>query len=355
MRSNYGWFMRDMNQDDVVDASLGFYVRHAAHLTGKLQRYYRLLLLLVAAALVSAAATLCVIKPSYTAVAIVGPSNGNLGNASSGGGIAGMLGGGLGAGALKRLAGGLVGGGDSKVMFDQYTELLTSNRLAAKLAQDPNVLRAIFYKSYDWDLHQWRRHSAVMGAMIDFAKGLLHYPVKLHPDQDDVAKFLDKEVNVDAPLTSSFVTVSLVAEDPKKSEWLLNTLLRDADSIIREDRRKDVESRIAYLTAALPQVTQTDQRDAIISLLSDQEQSMMTIQADNRYASALVDTPHADLKPTSPSVPNVFVIMMLLALAGWGGLVYFLPEGHWLLKRFTRPWKWRFWTARSGDYADDRV
>ena len=343
-------------EDEAGGTNLATYMAQFMSLLVRLRRYYKLLLVLLLAAFIGAFIAIYVLQPKYTAVAVVGPSNGTLDDLSSsgGGGLGGLLSGG--GGGLKRLAGlsaGLLGGG--KNVFDQYTELLTSNLLAAKLAQDQNVLRSMFYKNYDWDKHEWKRHDGVVGTLVGFVKGLLHYPVKPHPDQDDVAKYLAKNVNVDAPLTSSFITVSLIGKDPKEAEWLLNTLLYDADSIIRENKHQDVAARIAYLVATLPEVTASDQKDSLIGLLSDQQQSMMTIEADKRFASALVDAPHADLVPTSPSVPVVFGLMVLLALAVWGCLVYFLPEGHWLLERFTRPWKWLFWEGRSHAYAQDRI
>jgi hypothetical protein len=349
--------MNDISHAEESGTSLGGYMEQLSSLPRKLRRYYRLLVLLLAAAFALSFMQLGVLPVKYTSIATVGPSSGTLSDEadSLSGGLGGGLVGGLAkhlGGGLGHLASGLAGGGSDT--FDQYTELLTSNRLAAKLAQDQNVLRSMFYGRYDWDRHQWKQRDGVTGAIVNFAKGLLHYPIKAQPDQDDVTHFLASNVDVDAPLTTTFVTVSLIAKDPKEADWLLNTLLLDADSIIREDKRRDVAARIVYLKAALPQVTQADERDTLTSLLTDQEQSMMTIAADNRFSSTLVDTPHADLKPTSPSIPAVFAVTVLLALGGWGWLVYFLPENHWLLVRFSRPRRWRSWGTRSHTYAEEQ-
>jgi hypothetical protein len=79
-------------------------------------------------------------------------------------------------------------------------------------------------------------------------------------------------------------------------------------------------------------VEQADQKQALSSILSDQQQSMMTIRADKRYASALVDPPRALGTPTVPNLKIIFGLMLLLAVGCWSGLIMFLPDRHWLLR-----------------------
>lgn len=306
----------------------------------KLRMHYFLLILLLLVSLVFGLIIVIVVPPSYTATAVVGPASQTLDQLSNPlGGAVGGLASHIGLGALSALS----GGGDT---FTQYTEILTSNRIAAKLAQDQNVLRSIFYDRYDWDRHQWKSRDDMFHETIDYLKTLVHYPVKSMPDEDDVIKFLSSKLTVDSPLTTEFSTVTLEAKSPEEAQWLLSTILLDADVLIRSDKKRDVAARIDYLTQIIPTVTKTDESDALTSLLSMQEQSKMEIAADARYASDVVDTPHADLKPTLPTIGEVSFAMVLLAIGTWAAMVFRLPSGHWLLVRFSALPRWEIFRRR---------
>jgi len=307
----------------------------------KLRMHYFLLILLLLISSVLGLIIVIVVQPSYTATAVVGPQSQTLDQLSNPlGGAMGGIASHIGLGALSALG----GSGDT---FTQYTEILTSNRIAAKLAQDQNVLRSIFYDKYDWDRHQWKSRDDVFHETIDYFKTLIHYPVKSMPDEDDVAKFLSSKLNIDSPLTTEFSTVSLEAKSPEEAQWLLSTILLDADVLIRADKKRDTVARIDYLTQIIPTVTKADERDALTSLLSMQEQSKMEIAADARYASEVVDTPHADLRPTLPTVGEVALAMIALSLGAWAAMVFYLPSGHWLLVRFSELPRWEIFRRRT--------
>jgi hypothetical protein len=66
-----------------------------------------------------------------------------------------------------------------------------------------------------------------------------------------------------------------------------------------------------------------DERTALISILSNQEQLLTVIQADQRYASTLVVPPYASLKPTSP--PPAVVLIMMAAVTSvfvWMAIIF---------------------------------
>jgi uncharacterized protein involved in exopolysaccharide biosynthesis len=317
--------------DGEGDAGAISYVRYLVAIFEKLRRYYVLLAVLSVLSLGVGLCTDAFSEPEYTASAILGAAPSPLSDLTS---QSGGLSGALGSGLTKKL--GLGGHTSGTDLFDQYVELLTSSRVAARLAQDPNVLRAIFYRKYNWQTHAWKLPDDILAVGLNSMKRLFHYPAGIVPGRDDVARYLKRNVTVVAPLTSSFVTVSLDSQSPAKAEWLLNTLLLDADSIIREDKRRDTMARIAYLAEILPTVTQADQRNGLGTILSSEQQTMMVVRADKRYASALVDPPHAPVIPTWPDLLEIVGIAILLAVGIWGVLVAFVTNDRWLL-RFSEP------------------
>lgn len=292
----------------------------------KLKKYYRLLLACLIVYVLAAFAFAALVQPQYLAVAIVGPAQTSLSQT--------MLASGLSGSGLAGLASKLSGLGslaDQGTPFSEYTQLLTSRRLAEDLAQRKDILPVIFYKKYDEDKKKWLPRGDVFHRTIDFVKWLLHYPVKPVPDADDLAKFFSKNMDVQTSLESEFVTVTLEFKDPVQSQELLTKILLDADRIVRSDTRADVSARLSYLEHTLPKIDQTDVKESLISILSIQQQQMMAINADKLFAFDLVDPPHADLVPSWPNLPLIGFLAIFLAIVTWAILVFALPTGNWLL------------------------
>jgi hypothetical protein len=131
---------------------------------------------------------------------------------------------------------------------------------------------------------------------------------------------------------------------------LLGLILREADDIIREDKRRDVAARIAYLNTALEHLSLADQKPELIDVLSQQEQEMMMIESDHLFASTLIDQPYAPLKPTAPSPIVDSAIAFALACIAWLGIVRTVPsEGRWA--RFVRA----FARQKHGRFTGDRA
>jgi hypothetical protein len=208
-------------------------------------------------------------------------------------------------------------------------------------------MHTVFYREYDPEAKQWRVPSGPLATFKNFVKRQIGYPVKTHPDADDLARFFENNLGVGTSLTSSFVTVSLKFKDPVQAQNLLQTILITTDDLERRDMRADVAARLTYLAKTLERVTQTEQRDALITILSTQEQTRMMIAADKRFAVNLVDPAHANTKPTFPNIRVLGLLALLLAAACWGLAVYLLPPQHRLLAAFARSGPQRGYSSRS--------
>ena len=285
----------------------------------KAKRQWSLLVVLVVAFVVVATLAMAIAEPTYQVTAVIGPPGQRLdatelsGASSAAASLASRLG-------LKRSLG---SGSDNT--YDKYISILQSNRLAAGLMHDTSVMQIVFYKSWDADARQWRAPGGPLADAKAMVKGLLHLPVKSRPDSDDLAKFLNTQLTVDAPLNSPFATVSTSFKSPAEAQAILTAILSEADNLIRDERRRDVEARIAYLERILPKVDAADQRTSLTAVLSEQQQSMMEIEADKRYAYSLIDPPHANVVPTKPNPKTNYVLAIFLALVCWAGIVVFLP------------------------------
>ena len=316
--------MTDLLDDDVSGNALAE-ILSWARLRSELRTYYLLLAALVFVFLAGLIVFVVVGKPRYTATAIVGPADNS--DQPFGAGLSGALGGSLGGIAKHLHVGSMLGQSGLDDTFDEYSSLLTSNRLANILVQKDHILPEIFPDDWDPVHSRWLPHDDVFHRSIDWLKGALHRPVKLAPDQDDLEKYFEQNLIVDPSLETSFATVSFRFRTPDGAERLLGMILREADNVIRADKRRDVAARIAYLNTALEHLSLADQKQQLIDILSDQQQEMMMIESDHLYASTLIDTPHAPVKPSSPSPIVDSAAALLLAIVSWLGLVRLAPQG----------------------------
>ena len=328
--------MSDLLDDEKDTQSGPGGILSLARLWHDIRTYYLLFLAIFALFMIVVVLVAAVERPVYTATAIVGPADNSddpLQQAMSGAS-------GLGGIAKHLHVGGMLGQSGQGDTFDEYTALLASNRLAGILVRKDHFLQEVFADAWDPVHKRWLPRDSAFDQAVDFAKRLLNRPVKPAPDQDDLAKYFEENLAVVPSLETSFATITLKFHDRAGAERLLTTLLLEADNIIREDKRRDVSARMAYLNTVLEQLTLAEQKPAMIDVLSQQQQEMMMIESDHLYASILIDTPHAPLKPTSPS--PIVDSAMALGLAGftWLAAVRMGPaKGRWprILAAFARP------------------
>jgi len=335
--------MPDLLDDDASPGTLG-QMLSLSRLWSDLRAYYLLLIALVAMALGLAILLVLIKQPAYTATAIVGPADNS--DQPFGEGLSAAAGG-LGGIAKHLHVGGMLGQQGLDNTFDEYSSLLTSNRLAERLIRNDHILPEIFPE--DWDpLHRrWLPRDGFIRHSVDYMKLLLRRPIKMAPDQDDLKKYFETNLIVEPSLETSFATISFRFRNPAGAERLLGIILREADNIIREDKRRDVAARIAFLNTALEHLSLADQKPELIDILSNQEQEMMMIESDHLYASTLIDSPHAPVKPSSPSPIIDTAIAIVMACLAWLGIVRMTPAtGTWsrILAAFAR-------SRRTGDVA----
>lgn len=311
--------------DDNSEAS-NFEYLSVAYEKGK--RHGRLLAYLAGIAFLLSIPALWLWPRSYTATATIAPTSGLSSNELSLGGA---------MSALSALGGKSLLGGNSVSPFDMYIDILSSKQLARQLAEKDHFLQIIFGAQWDPHTNNWRPHNSFPHFVKVSVLGLFGFTVKEHPDVDDLSGFLAGHLAVaskeseTSPL-SAITTLKFTYRDPKLSVQMLNTILSEADSLLRVSRRTDVRARIAYLGGVLPTVTLAEQRQALISLLSSQEEEYTVIEADKRYAFTLLDQPYASSAPTSPFPPLIIAGFLFFSVLVWIVLVLALPETSWILQ-----------------------
>lgn len=291
-------------------------------LLGRAKRSWRLLAALSAAAFVLSLLAIAIMQRSYTAQATIAPATSLVASDAPGGA----------ASALAAIGGkSLLGGGSQVSPFEMYVDVLGSKRLAEQLAEKDHFLQIVFADRWDAQAQKWRPHDGIVHQVGGVLKRMVGLTTKENPDIDDLSAFLSRNLLVankeseTSPL-SAIATVKFTFKDRAQTVAMLNEILSEADLILRASRRTDVKSRIAYLTSALATVQFAEQRAALISILSSQEEEYTVIEADKRYAFALLDPPYASLVPTAPVPILVIGGFLLASLTVWIALLLLLPE-----------------------------
>ena len=257
-------------------------------------------------------------QPTYLATATIGPVPKSL---SSGG-----------RGQLAALAGlGLDADSDQ---FSKYRQLLDSTRLAARLERDHGVLHHIV-PGWNEETHSWQRPSDFIGTIKLGIRAALGMPAWTPPTPATLSTLLQQKLKVNS--TSSGIellerhgqiyTITYESGDRDYAIQLLNWILMDADTLVREDQLTTTANRITYLKKEMDRTPQIYVRDTLQQILLDQENSLMTLQVDKYYAFDMIDPPNADPTPAGPSA------MTLLIAAVFGGIAISLLIIYILFRR----------------------
>ena len=321
--------LKDQKQQDEELAAAEKIWANTLYFVGQARFWYPLYFAILALFLFLTMMMYLVTAPSYTAIATIGPPNPSpissmLTNINGSSSVTG--------GFAKRLlggAGGAVGGNDP---FEEYLQLLHSYRLAKETTEKDKALLTIYYP--EWDAQTRKKQSyGLLHNLYAGLQRLMRRPISVYTDADAVQNYFTQHLQISSASSNrtsllstggSYINVAFDSSSPKNAENMLNIILSRADNIIRQEQLKDVHARIEYIRSELPNVTQADQREALIETLSGQEEVEIMLVADQRYASTLIDPPHALPSPTSPMPPSrALTLAAFVSLIFWGLLVGF--------------------------------
>lgn len=199
--------------------------------------------------------------------------------------------------------------------FSEFTTLLTSPELAARLESKHHILPILFSDAWDPRRHDWKERSGPVAAVKDLIKIALHMPPSRHPDIHDLAKRLDEIVTIGEVGRTGLRTISLRSTDPKLAQSLLELISTEADAVVRGQELQRSSAYIEFLRGQLQQVTLNEQKQALTAILATQERSRMLSSVDMSFSYKLVEAPRVQPDPVEPQP------IRTLALAAVWGLI----------------------------------
>ena len=220
---------------------------------------------------------------------------------------------------------GLGGGGGADSDYNKFQALLTSSFLAERLAARPGFLQRMYPERWDAESKTWRQSSgprAMLRAMLGRAP-------RKPPQAEDVRAYILGNLDQNLSIQTALLTLRVTAENPEFARDLLVAVHRESDNILRDAARQRSQLRIRYLQKTLPSVEAIEQRQVLIQLLNQEEQTNMMIESDPNYAADIVDPSNVPPDPVSP-VLTISLVASLMIGAFLGVLLYlFLRAMGW--------------------------
>ncbi|MFZ4688904.1 MAG: hypothetical protein ACOYLS_06680 [Polymorphobacter sp.] len=236
-------------------------------------------------------------------------------------------------GGLAALTGLAAGGPEAVSPFRLYLDAIYSPEVAARLARDPVLMHTLFVNEWDAPGRRWRQPRGLLGGIKRGVFGLFGLPQFgwQAPDGNRLQAFIADAVTVRQSVRTPIATIGFNYPDPVFAVRFITRLSDTVDDVLREQQTARTRGNIAYLASKLDSVTLAEQRQALVTALTEQERQAMLAYGNAPYAADPFDIATASPEPTRPRpVP-------LLAGASVAGLLLGFVLAVWLGRRERRP------------------
>jgi hypothetical protein len=219
--------------------------------------------------------------PIYVARIRVSPaeaSDSGMGNLSGATGLLAGLGGGSGTVAVPK--------------FVQFLAAIGSVEVAEDLDHKYDLLCQIYKGQCDPSTHQWKERSGMrewFAAQLNKLQGL--------PDPNgartyiDLADYFSNSITVETNKTNSMVTLTYTNRKPELAARYLSLVVKNANDFIRTQNHETQKQYVEYLSQSAAKTANVEQRQAIDTLLLQEERQLMMTEVDIPYAAKILDGP----------------------------------------------------------------
>jgi hypothetical protein len=197
-----------------------------------------------------------------------------------------------GSSALSALAGlvGMSGGPVPK--FTRFVSSLYATNVATIMDKKYDMVCRSF--NCDVKTHKWRKHDDFGTRVQRVVANIAHLPDPDAPQTArDLAEYTKRKVDITSDRTTHILTLSMDSRDPKAAVHFLTTLVHATNDFIRQEDRAVIQPYVDYINSKLATNNlNVAQRDALSSLLLDQERRLMLTSVDVPYAASIQDGPN---------------------------------------------------------------
>ena len=205
---------------------------------------------------------------------------------------------------------------DSEGSFGYYKSIIKSQTMASELSKDTDFMRKVFSGSWDDANKKWktpqRTNIGKLKVKIKELIGLPIFPLN-SPGEREILLILS-DIKINSQFGGNLTYLSYLTSDPDFGVYLLNTVDKFSNKILKERSVQKTRKYIDFLNERLETVQKKGQREALVKTLSEQLRSMMIASSDFPFAAEKFNFPHYFNIPNSPKASNVFIFSFILGL-----------------------------------------
>lgn len=221
----------------------------------------------------------------------------------------------------------------SGFQFTLYIEGLHSRAAADALSKNQDLMKVLYPAEWDPATKTWRQPRGAMVTVVKTVKAFIGLPSApwQPPNGARLQQYLEHAVDVSQDTKKPVVTVTFDHRDPAFAVAFLNALNKAVDGELRKKALFRSSQNIAYLSDQLKTVTLSEQREAIMHALSDQERSAMMANSTAAFAAETFGQPYQSYRPTSPLPAKIFGMALGAGLMIGIGLAFLAPL-RWIVR-----------------------
>lgn len=161
------------------------------------------------------------------------------------------------------------------------------------------------------------------------ARMLFGKPKRLVNPQDRLTKAIVTQLKV-KKTPEGYLEVSIITPTASASASIVDSLVRQADEMVRQRAKMNYTDRISMFRTLLDRESRTDDRLALTDLLRNEYQTFVAAQSNSSFSYSYIDPPTNPIRVYSTSL-FVFLIVAVVATIGLYCGIIFLPTwlGRW--------------------------
>ena len=201
--------------------------------------------------------------------------------------------------AQSSLLSGIFGSSDNitvsptEITSEEALATLTSRSFIERFISERQLLPTIFSKSWDIENKSWLQD-------LDETPTI----------SDGYELIVD---SLDIQFDASLITIELRFHDKMEIAFILNSLISDVNSFIRNTSILDSQKNISFLEEEIAKTQLTGSREMLFRIVEQQTQSIMLANTREDYAFRIIDPA---IKPSQPAGPNRKLIVIIGFILG---------------------------------------
>ena len=204
--------------------------------------------------------------------------------------------------------------GNTKNNFDLYLEMLKSRVVAEKLSNDKSFMIKFFPSQWDEVSQSWKEPEySSFERLKRLVRGLIGIPIfdKSKPNYNHVHRMISK-ISVSNSDENFITTLRIETSDFELGKYLLNSVHKTTDDLIKERSKKRSSDYINFITRQLEKTLNADERISLIQTLNSEVKNKIATLSEMSFVADPISSAYSSERPTKPQPTIVLLFGMVI-------------------------------------------